>query len=132
MNIFKFKHKESEEEKQARINKKLYGDLTPEQYLKKHDIEAQPSSKLWAARNQILKILHENNLHIEIGSDSIVTAKAGVTKSFPEKSIIVGIPAMPRKDFIKQLKTMKDAQEIFAKFRKYEPLLKEFEDNIGK
>ncbi len=69
--------------------------------------------------------------HIEIGSDTIITAKAGVTKSFPEKSIVVGIPAMPRKDFIKQLKTMKDAQEIFAKFRKYEPLLKEFEENIN-
>lgn len=69
--------------------------------------------------------------HIEIGADTIITAKAGVTKSFPEKSIIVGIPAVPRKDFIKQLKTMKDAQEIFAKFRKYEPLLKEFEDNIN-
>lgn len=69
--------------------------------------------------------------HIEIGSDSIVTAKAGVTKSFPEKSIIVGIPAVPRKDFIKQLKTLKDAQEIFAKFRKYEPLLKEFEESIN-
>ena len=65
--------------------------------------------------------------HIEIGSDSIVTAKAGVTKSFPEKSIIVGIPAVPRKEFIKQLKTMKDAQDIFAKFRKYEPMLKVFE-----
>ena len=70
--------------------------------------------------------------HIEIGSDTIITAKAGVTKSFPEKSIIVGIPAVPRKDFIKQLKTMKDAQEIFAKFRKYEPLLKEFEENVSK
>ncbi len=69
--------------------------------------------------------------HIEIGSDTIITAKAGVTKSFPEKSIVVGIPAMPRKDFIKQLKTLKDAQEIFAKFRKYEPLLKEFEDNFN-
>lgn len=69
--------------------------------------------------------------HIEIGSDTIITAKAGVTKSFPEKSIVVGIPAMPRKDFIKQLKTLKDAQEIFAKFRKYEPLLKEFEENIN-
>ena len=69
--------------------------------------------------------------HIEIGSDTIITAKAGVTKSFPEKSIIVGIPAVPRKEFIKQLKTMKDAQEIFAKFRKYEPLLKEFEENIN-
>ena len=70
--------------------------------------------------------------HIEIGSDTIITAKAGVTKSFPEKSIIVGIPAVPRKDFIKQLKTMKDAQEIFAKFRKFEPLLKEFEENANK
>ena len=70
--------------------------------------------------------------HIEIGSDTIITAKAGVTKSFPEKSIIVGIPAVPRKEFIKQLKTMKDAQEIFAKFRKFEPLLKEFEENSNK
>ncbi len=66
--------------------------------------------------------------HIEIGSDTIITAKAGVTKSFPEKSIVVGIPAVPRKEFIKQLKTMKDAQEIFAKFRKYEPMLKVFEE----
>ena len=67
--------------------------------------------------------------HIEIGSDTIITAKAGVTKSFPEKSIIVGIPAVPRKDFIKQLKTMKDAQDIIAKFKKYEPLMREFEEN---
>lgn len=66
--------------------------------------------------------------HIEIGADTIITAKAGVTKSFPEKSIVVGIPAVPRKEFIKQLKTMKDAQEIFAKFRKYEPMLKVFEE----
>ena len=66
--------------------------------------------------------------HIKIGADTIITAKAGVTKSFPAKSIIVGIPAVPRKDFIKQLKTMKDAQEIFAKFRKFEPVLKAFEE----
>ncbi len=70
--------------------------------------------------------------HIEIGSDTIITAKAGVSKSFPERSIVIGIPAVPRKEFIKQLKTMKDAQEIFAKFRKYEPLLSEFEENLNK
>lgn len=64
--------------------------------------------------------------HLNIGSDTIITAKAGVTKSFPEKSIIVGIPAVPRKEFIKQLKTMKDAQDIFAKFRKFEPVLDTF------
>lgn len=66
--------------------------------------------------------------HINIGSDSIVAAKAGVTKSFPEKSIIVGIPAVPRKEFIRQLKTMKDADELIKKFKKYEPLLKTFEE----
>lgn len=67
--------------------------------------------------------------HISIGNDSIITAKAGVTKSFPEKSIVVGIPAMPRKEFIRQLKTMKDADELIKNFKKYEPLLKEFEES---
>lgn len=67
--------------------------------------------------------------HISIGNDSIITAKAGVTKSFPEKSIIVGAPAVPRKEFIKQLKLMRDAEELVKKFKKYEPLLKSFEEN---
>lgn len=66
--------------------------------------------------------------HIKIGSDTIIAAKAGVTKSFPEKSIIVGAPAVPRKEFIKQLKIMKDAGELINKFRKYEPLLNSFEE----
>lgn len=66
--------------------------------------------------------------HISIGNDSIVGPYAGVTKSFPDKSIILGAPAMPRKDFIRQLKTMKDADELVKKFKKYEPLLKAFEE----
>lgn len=69
--------------------------------------------------------------HINIGNDSIIAAKAGVTKSFPEKSIIVGAPAVPRKDFIRQLKTMKDAEELIRKFKKYEPLLKTFEEGMN-
>ncbi len=67
--------------------------------------------------------------HLSIGSDSIVAAKAGVSKSFPEKSIIVGAPAVPRKEFIRQLKTMKDAEELIKKFKKYEPMLRAFEDD---
>ena len=66
--------------------------------------------------------------HINIGNDSIVGPSAGVTKSFPEKSIILGAPAVPRKDFIRQLKAMKDAGELVKKFKKYEPLLKAFEE----
>ena len=64
--------------------------------------------------------------HLNIGDDTIIAAQAGVSKSFPAKSIVVGSPAMPRKEFIKQLKVMKDAGDIIAKFKKYEPLLKTF------
>ncbi len=69
--------------------------------------------------------------HISIGSDTIIAAQAGVTKSFPEKSIVVGAPAVPRKEFIKQLKIMKDAGELIGKFKKYEPLLKSFEEEVA-
>ena len=64
--------------------------------------------------------------HLNIGEDSIIAAQAGVSKSFPAKSIVIGSPAVPRKEFIKQLKLMKDAAELVSKFKKYEPLLKTF------
>lgn len=67
--------------------------------------------------------------HISVGNDSIIGPSSGVSKSFPEKSIILGAPAMPRKEFIRQLKTMKDASELVRKFKKYEPLLKAFEES---
>lgn len=69
--------------------------------------------------------------HISIGNDTIIAAQAGVSKSFPAKSIVVGTPAMPRKEFIKHLKVMKDAGDLISKFKKYEPLLKTFEDNVS-
>ena len=69
--------------------------------------------------------------HISIGNDSLIAAQAGVTKSFPEKSIVVGAPAVPRKEFIKQLKIMKDAGDLINKFKKYEPLLKSFEEGVN-
>ena len=64
--------------------------------------------------------------HINIGDDCILAAQSGVSKSFPAKSIVIGSPAVPRKEFIKQLKLMKDAGDLVAKFKKYEPLLKTF------
>ena len=67
--------------------------------------------------------------HLDIGNDSIIMASAGVTKSFPPKSIIVGAPAVPRKEFIKQLKAAKDLIPMVKKFKKYESLLDQFENN---
>lgn len=69
--------------------------------------------------------------HIKIGSDTIIAAKSGVSKNLPEKSIVMGFPAMPRKDFIKQIKTLKEAEELVKKFKQYEPLLKSFEESAN-
>ena len=70
--------------------------------------------------------------HISIGSDSIVMAQAGVSKSFPEKSIVVGAPAVPRKEFIRQLQTMKKAEQLIKKFQAYEKVLNaDVENNEG-
>ena len=63
--------------------------------------------------------------HIEIGSDTIITAKAGITKSFPDKNILIGIPAMTRKEFLKQMKITKKAEELVNKFKEYEHLFKD-------
>ena len=52
-------------------------------------------------------------------------AQAGVTRSFPEKTILIGAPAMPRKDFLKHMKIMKKAEDLVSKFKEYEHLLKE-------
>jgi len=68
--------------------------------------------------------------HLTVGSDSIIMAQAGVSKSFPEKSIIVGAPAVPRKEFIRQLQTMKKAEQLIKKFQSYEKILNaELPDN---
>ena len=70
--------------------------------------------------------------HLTIGNDSIIMAQSGVSKSFPEKSIIIGTPAVPRKEFIKQLQTMKKAEQLIKKFQAYEKVLNaDVENNEG-
>lgn len=70
--------------------------------------------------------------HLTIGNDSIIMAQAGVSKSFPDKSIIVGAPAVPRKEFIRQLQTMKKAEQLIKKFQAYEKVLNaDIENNEG-
>jgi UDP-3-O-[3-hydroxymyristoyl] glucosamine N-acyltransferase len=64
--------------------------------------------------------------HVNIGSDSIVMAQAGVSKSFAEKSIIVGAPAVYRKEFVKQLKVLKDAAKFFEEFKQLKKEIEEF------
>ncbi len=65
--------------------------------------------------------------HVEIGDDSIILAQSGVTKSFPRKSVIMGAPAVLRKDFIKRLKYLDEAEVMVQKYKKYQHLLEDYE-----
>ena len=65
--------------------------------------------------------------HVEIGDDSIILAKAGITKSFPKKSVVMGAPGVLRKDFIKRLKYLDEAEIMVKKYKKYQHLLEDYE-----
>lgn len=64
--------------------------------------------------------------HINIGNDAIVMAQSGVSKDIPTKSIVMGYPAVPRKEFARQLKVLKDGPELFKEFKKYKKELDKF------
>jgi UDP-3-O-[3-hydroxymyristoyl] glucosamine N-acyltransferase len=65
--------------------------------------------------------------HITIGNDTIILAQSGVTKSFPAKSVIMGAPAVLRKDFLKRMKYLAQAEEMVQKYKKYQHLLEDYE-----
>ena len=65
--------------------------------------------------------------HISIGSDSIILAQSGVTKSHPAKSVLMGAPAVLRKDFLKRLKYLSEAEVMVQKYKKYQHLLEDYE-----
>ena len=65
--------------------------------------------------------------HIKIGSDSIILAQSGVTKSHPARSVLMGAPAVPRKDFLKKMKYLSEAEVMVQKYKKYQHLLEDYE-----
>jgi UDP-3-O-[3-hydroxymyristoyl] glucosamine N-acyltransferase len=64
--------------------------------------------------------------HINIGADSIVMAQSGVSKTLEPKSIVIGTPAMPRKEFAKQMKGIKDAARFISEFKELKKEIEEF------
>ncbi len=65
--------------------------------------------------------------HISIGSDSIILAQSGVSKTFPAKSVVMGYPAVPRKEFVRRMKYLSEAEVMVKKYKKYEHLIEDYE-----
>lgn len=50
--------------------------------------------------------------HVTIGSDVLVGASSGVGQDLPSRSIHIGTPAMPRKDFFEQIKNLRRLRRV--------------------
>lgn len=68
--------------------------------------------------------------HLKIGADSIVLAQSGVSKSFENKSIIMGTPAKHRKEFARQQKIIKDAAKFINEFKALKKEIDEFKKGL--
>ena len=55
--------------------------------------------------------------HVTIGSDSIAMAQSGISKNVDPKSIVFGTPAVPRKEFVKQLKSIKTLETLIQEVK---------------
>lgn len=55
--------------------------------------------------------------HVDIGDDAIVMAQSGISKSVDEKSIVIGSPAMPRKEYAKQLKNTREISNLIKEMK---------------
>ncbi len=69
--------------------------------------------------------------HVNIGADSIVMAKTGISKSFPPKSIVIGNPAVLRKEFVKQLKSVKDAGKLADEVKTLRKEIEEIKNSLS-
>ncbi|MEW5821935.1 MAG: UDP-3-O-(3-hydroxymyristoyl)glucosamine N-acyltransferase [Cyanobacteriota bacterium] len=65
--------------------------------------------------------------HVEIGDDVMLMAKSGVSKDLPPKMVYGGIPAVPRKDYIRNIANIKAVTQVKERLKKLETELPEKE-----
>ncbi len=56
--------------------------------------------------------------HLKIGKDAIVEGMAGVIQSIPSGDVQVGVPALPRREFIEQVIRIKRLKSTYADVKK--------------
>lgn len=51
--------------------------------------------------------------HVNIGSDVLIGACSGVGQDVPPRTILIGYPAIPRKEFFEQIKNLRRLRRVF-------------------
>ena len=56
--------------------------------------------------------------HVSIGDGVIAMAKSGITKDLPAQSVVIGMPAVDRREFARQSMFIRKLPEITATLKK--------------
>jgi len=70
--------------------------------------------------------------HVSIGDDVIVGAQAGVSKDIPAGSIVLGSPAIPHREFKRQVAAVARLPELVKVLRGLESRLKALEERLAR
>jgi UDP-3-O-[3-hydroxymyristoyl] glucosamine N-acyltransferase len=55
--------------------------------------------------------------HLNIGNDALVQPQAGVTKNVPERAIVIGSPAVPKREFLEREFALKRLPRLIAQVK---------------
>lgn len=65
--------------------------------------------------------------HLKIGNDAIIMAKSGVMRDIEPKEVVVGIPALPRRETFQNLMYLGKLREVFQEMKSLKKRLAELE-----
>lgn len=68
--------------------------------------------------------------HLKVGDDAIIMAKSGVMRDIEPKEVVVGIPAMPRRETFQNLMYMGKLREMFQEIKSLKKKLGELEAEV--
>jgi UDP-3-O-[3-hydroxymyristoyl] glucosamine N-acyltransferase len=70
--------------------------------------------------------------HIKIGNDAIVMAKSGVMRDIADKEVVVGIPALPRRETLQNVMYIGRLKEMFQEVKSLKKRVQELESEQAK
>lgn len=69
--------------------------------------------------------------HLTIGEDAVVHAQAGITNHIPEKSVVIGSPAQPKRDFLEREVHIKRLPKIYQTLKELRQKITQLEERLG-
>ena len=69
--------------------------------------------------------------HLSIGDDAVVHAQAGITNHVPDRAVVIGAPAQPKRDFLEREVHLKRLPGMYKTLRELQRRVQEIEAQLA-